>query len=170
MSVYLNRLAHIFHLFSGRRHFIFQQSGEKEPFIDEILRELPSTTKDLAPHQIQTCYEAIGYMISAQPNKAVQERLIMKLMEMPNAAVSHPRRPSFPIRADDCDDSAVGQPHAASQVECRRPRLTREHQNSLQHPQNQCFCMHKHWNFLPSPNYQNLRRYAQPLPSCFWNH
>jgi hypothetical protein len=27
-------------------------------------------------------------MISAQPNKAVQERLIMKLMEMPNAAVS----------------------------------------------------------------------------------
>lgn len=28
-------------------------------------------------------------MISAQPNKAVQERLIMKLMEMPNAAVSH---------------------------------------------------------------------------------
>lgn len=72
-----------------RRHFVFQQSGEKEPFIDEILRDLSKITMDLSPHQVQTCYEAIGYMVAAQPNKAVQERLIAKMMEMPNAAVSH---------------------------------------------------------------------------------
>lgn len=69
-----------------RRHFVFQQPGEKEPFIDEILRDLSKITMDLSPHQVQTCYEAIGYMVAAQPNKAVQERLIAKMMEMPNAA------------------------------------------------------------------------------------
>ena len=70
-----------------RRHFVFQQPGEKEPFIDEILRNLQNITGDLSPHQVQTCYEAIGLVIAAQPNKAVQERLIAKLMEMPNTAV-----------------------------------------------------------------------------------
>jgi exportin-1 len=65
-----------------------QQSGEQEPFIDEILRNLQRITADLSPLQIHTFYEAVGYMISAQPNKPQQELLIMKLMEAPNAAVS----------------------------------------------------------------------------------
>ena len=38
--------------------------------------------------QVHTFYEAVGYMISAQPNKPTQERLIDKLMELPNNAVS----------------------------------------------------------------------------------
>ena len=33
-------------------------------------------------------YEAVGYMISAQPNKPQQEKLIAKLMELPNNAVN----------------------------------------------------------------------------------
>ena len=37
--------------------------------------------------QVHTFYEAVGYMISAQPNKVQQERLIAKLMELPNNAV-----------------------------------------------------------------------------------
>lgn len=37
---------------------------------------------------MHTFYEAVGYMISAQPNKPMQERLIAKLMELPNNAVS----------------------------------------------------------------------------------
>jgi hypothetical protein len=37
--------------------------------------------------QVHTFYEAVGYMIAAQPNKPTQERLIAKLMEMPNNAV-----------------------------------------------------------------------------------
>lgn len=65
-----------------------QQSGEQEPFIDEILRNLQRITGDLSANQIHTFYEAVGYMISAQPNKPQQEILIAKLMEGPNASVS----------------------------------------------------------------------------------
>jgi exportin-1 len=71
-----------------RRHFVMQQSGESEPFVDEILRSLHRITVDLSPQQVHTFYEAVGHMISAQPNKPTQERLIAKLMEMPNNAVS----------------------------------------------------------------------------------
>ena len=89
-----------------RRHFVMQQSGEQEPFVDEILRTLHRITVDLSPQQVcinsvrvrvigtndhcqvHTFYEAVGYMISAQPNKPQQERLIAKLMELPNNAVS----------------------------------------------------------------------------------
>lgn len=73
-----------------RRHFVMQQSGESEPFVDEILRSLHRITVDLSPQQVHTFYEAVGYMISAQPNKPTQERLISKLMEMPNNAVRLP--------------------------------------------------------------------------------
>jgi exportin-1 len=81
-----------------------QQSGEQEPFVDEILRLLHRITVDLSPQQVlsvsftftaavlttlqvHTFYEAVGYMISAQPNKPQQEKLIAKLMELPNNAV-----------------------------------------------------------------------------------
>lgn len=81
-----------------------QQSGESEPFIDDILRSLHRITVDLSPQQVRftklhfrstdfvwpqvhTFYEAVGYMISAQPNKPQQEKLISKLMELPNNAV-----------------------------------------------------------------------------------
>ncbi|GAA6019734.1 hypothetical protein JCM10207_009246 [Rhodosporidiobolus poonsookiae] len=69
-----------------RRHFVMQQAGEQEPFIDEILRNLQRITADLSPLQIHTFYEAVGYMISAQPNKPQQELLIANLMAAPNAA------------------------------------------------------------------------------------
>jgi exportin-1 len=71
-----------------RRHFVMQQSQEQDPFVDEILRLLHRITVDLTPQQVHTFYEAVGYMISAQPNKPQQEKLIAKLMELPNAAVS----------------------------------------------------------------------------------
>ena len=35
-----------------RRHFVMQQAGEHEPFIDEILRTLHRITVDLAPLQV----------------------------------------------------------------------------------------------------------------------
>lgn len=69
-----------------RRHFVMQQAGEQEPFIDEILRNLLQITVDLSPQQVHTFYEAVGYMIAAQPNRATQERLVDKLMELPNNA------------------------------------------------------------------------------------
>ncbi|KIM49467.1 hypothetical protein M413DRAFT_438653 [Hebeloma cylindrosporum] len=69
-----------------RRHFVMHQSGEQEPFVDEILRLLHRITVDLSPQQVHTFYEAVGYMISAQPNKPQQEKLIAKLMDLPNNA------------------------------------------------------------------------------------
>ena len=69
-----------------KRHFVAQQIGEHEPFIDEIIRNLESITRDLAPQQVHTFYEACGYMISAQPQKPIQERLIADLMALPNQA------------------------------------------------------------------------------------
>ncbi|KAG8925963.1 Karyopherin transporter [Tulasnella sp. 419] len=69
-----------------RRHFVMQQAGETEPFVDEILRNLHRITVALSPQQIHTFYEAIGYMIAAQPNKPTQERLLARLMDLPNTA------------------------------------------------------------------------------------
>jgi hypothetical protein len=37
-----------------RRHFVMQQAGEQEPFIDEILRTLHRITVDLAPQQVSS--------------------------------------------------------------------------------------------------------------------
>ena len=71
-----------------KRHFVAHQPGESEPFIDEIVRNLQRITVDLTPQQNHTFYEACGYMISAQGQKSLQERLIGDLMQYPNRAVS----------------------------------------------------------------------------------
>ncbi|KAF2759610.1 hypothetical protein EJ05DRAFT_303808 [Pseudovirgaria hyperparasitica] len=69
-----------------RRHFVVQQAGEQEAFIDEIVRSLQKITCDLSPQQVHTFYEACGFMISAQGQKPQQERLISDLMALPNQA------------------------------------------------------------------------------------
>nr|POE52105.1 exportin-1 [Quercus suber] len=69
-----------------KRHFVMSQTGENEPFIDEIVRNMRKITQDLSPQQVHTFYEACGYMISAQGSKNTQERLISELMSFPNAA------------------------------------------------------------------------------------
>ncbi|MCJ1308336.1 Karyopherin transporter [Agyrium rufum] len=69
-----------------KRHFVAMQPGESEPFIEEIVRNMPKITNDLSPQQVHTFYEACGYMISAQGQKSVQERLIQELMAYPNQA------------------------------------------------------------------------------------
>ncbi|CAG8749182.1 22685_t:CDS:10 [Gigaspora margarita] len=68
-----------------RRQFVTQQQGESCPFIEEILNTIENITKDLSPQQVQTFYEAVGYMISAQMTKQIQERLVIMYMELPNA-------------------------------------------------------------------------------------
>ncbi|KXT02633.1 hypothetical protein AC578_1160 [Pseudocercospora eumusae] len=69
-----------------KRHFVIQQPGETEPFIDEIVKTMRKITCDLSPQQVHTFYEACGYMISAQGHKNTQERLIGELMSLPNSA------------------------------------------------------------------------------------
>ncbi|KAK4190150.1 CRM1 C terminal-domain-containing protein [Podospora australis] len=69
-----------------RRHFVALQPSENEPFIEEIIRNLGRITMDLTPQQVHTFYEACGYMVAAQGNRNVQERLLSELMAIPNAA------------------------------------------------------------------------------------
>ena len=69
-----------------KRHFVTQQPGELMPYIEEVLGSIANITHDLTPSQVHTFYEAIGNMISAQTEKHKQERLIQKLMELPNIA------------------------------------------------------------------------------------
>jgi exportin-1 len=44
-----------------RRHFVMQQSGEQEPFVDEILRLLHRITADLSPQQVNTSFTLANY-------------------------------------------------------------------------------------------------------------
>lgn len=67
-----------------RRHFIQTQVGEMVPFIEEILTNINTIICDLEPQQVMTFYEAVGYMISAQPDEKAQEALIQKYMYLPN--------------------------------------------------------------------------------------
>ncbi|KAK2560869.1 Exportin-1 [Acropora cervicornis] len=69
-----------------RRHFVQVQVGEVMPFIEEILNNTQSIVCDLQPLQVHTFYEAVGYMISAQTDSVVMERLIEKYMSLPNQA------------------------------------------------------------------------------------
>lgn len=69
-----------------KRHFVALQPGESEPFIEEIVRNMRKITCDLSPQQVHTFYEACGYMISAQGQKALQDRLTENLMSFPNQA------------------------------------------------------------------------------------
>jgi exportin-1 len=67
-----------------RRHFVQVQAGEAIPFIEEILSNMSSIICDLQPQQIHTFYEAVGHMINAQTDSAIQEKLIEKYMSLPN--------------------------------------------------------------------------------------
>jgi exportin-1 len=68
-----------------RRHFVQIQVGETQPLIDEILNNINTIICDLTPQQVQTFYEAIGYMISAQNDQVLQEHLIERFMLLPNS-------------------------------------------------------------------------------------
>ena len=48
-----------------RRHFVMQQSGEQEPFVDEILRLLHRITVDLSPQQVAIPSAIIGKLFIA---------------------------------------------------------------------------------------------------------
>ncbi len=54
------------------------------PFIDELCLNVRQIISDLEPSQVQTFYEAVGYMVSAQADAAVRDGLLNKLMEWPN--------------------------------------------------------------------------------------
>lgn len=54
------------------------------PFIEDILNNINTIICDLQPQQVHTFYEAVGHMISAQSEPALQDKLIEKYMYLPN--------------------------------------------------------------------------------------
>lgn len=71
-----------------KKHFVVIQQGEREPFINEIIRNIQSITEDLDPQQVHTFYEACGIIVSAQSQKDAREKLLSELMALPNFAWS----------------------------------------------------------------------------------
>jgi hypothetical protein len=49
-----------------KRKFVVLQLQEQQPFVGELLDNLGDTIQDLQPHQIQSFYESVGLMISAE--------------------------------------------------------------------------------------------------------
>ncbi|EMG48924.1 CRM1 Exportin-1 [Candida maltosa Xu316] len=71
-----------------KKHFVVVQMNEREPFINEIIRDIQSITEDLQPQQVHTFYEACGIIVSAQNNKEARDQLLSELMALPNMAWS----------------------------------------------------------------------------------
>lgn len=71
-----------------KRHFVVTQASEREPFINEIIRNIQSITEDLLPQQVHTFYEACGITVSAQTQKDARDKLLSELMALPNIAWS----------------------------------------------------------------------------------
>jgi len=67
-----------------KRKFVMQQLQEQEPFINELLRNLGDTIKDLENHQIHVFYEAVGEMIRSEKDPRRRDEYLAKLMELPN--------------------------------------------------------------------------------------
>jgi exportin-1 len=67
-----------------RPMFVAFHEGEPAPFIDTLLQDLPMIVSDLEPHQVETFYEACGYMISAQKEPVRRKALLENLMAQPN--------------------------------------------------------------------------------------
>ncbi|KAK6636151.1 Exportin-1 [Polyplax serrata] len=67
-----------------KKLFVMTQPGEVQPFIEEILATITTIICDLETRQIQTFYEAVGLMISAEVDEVVQTKLIEKYMALPN--------------------------------------------------------------------------------------
>jgi len=69
-----------------KRKFVTLQADEAQPFICELVTNLPSIISDLEPHQVHAFYEAVGCMLSDKGPQVLIDRvaLLGKLMELPN--------------------------------------------------------------------------------------
>jgi len=68
-----------------RDKFVILHPSETRPFIEELLDSIENTTRDLAPHQRQTFYEAVGYMVREQADKDARDKLLARLMQPSNS-------------------------------------------------------------------------------------
>lgn len=61
--------------------FVTRHDADKDPYVCELIRQLPDTQKDLEPRQKLLIYEGLGHMVSVEPLPANQERLLADLMQ-----------------------------------------------------------------------------------------
>jgi exportin-1 len=71
-----------------RRKFVTLQTAERVPFIEEIIQTLPEIIAELENSQIQTFYEALGCIVSAQTDPQIRGALLASMMSMPNQSWS----------------------------------------------------------------------------------
>lgn len=151
-----------------------QQSQEQEPFVDEILRLLHRITVDLSPLQVHTFYEAVGYMISAQPNKPQQEKLIAKLMELPNNAVrlhcSCCVLGFGGVPAQSIFSLLVGQLDVTSHDGHGSLTQPRKHPYPGKCPQDQRRGVHVNRQFLLAPDRTDIHGHARVISRSQWHH
>ena len=56
--------------------FITRNDSEKEPYINELIRQIPENQRDLESHQKLMVYEGIGHIIKVETNPMTQEILV----------------------------------------------------------------------------------------------
>lgn len=64
--------------------FVSKQTSETQPFINDLLMDLPKIISDLEANQIQVFYEAVALMIFSETNEQMRAELIRRLMALPN--------------------------------------------------------------------------------------
>uniref|UniRef100_A0A7S4MSJ1 Exportin-1 n=2 Tax=Vannella robusta TaxID=1487602 RepID=A0A7S4MSJ1_9EUKA len=69
---------------SCRSQFAINREKDTQPFLVEVINDIPNKTRDLEPPQVQTFYESLGYMIQANPPQFHQQ-LVERFMQLPNA-------------------------------------------------------------------------------------
>jgi exportin-1 len=64
-----------------RHMFISRNDYDKEPYVNDLIRQIPENQKDLEQHQKLMVYEGIGHMINAEQNPLVQESLVINQLQ-----------------------------------------------------------------------------------------
>ena len=64
--------------------FVQQQEKDKEPYLLELVRKLPSIINDLQPHQTLMVYEGLGWMVSAITDPYHKQQQLVNLMQYLN--------------------------------------------------------------------------------------
>lgn len=61
--------------------FVQRQDGDKDPYVNELIRLVPDNLKDLEVHQKLMVYEGIGHMISQEQIPIIQENLLNSCLQ-----------------------------------------------------------------------------------------
>ena len=70
-----------------KRKFMTLQADEEQPFIFQLIADLPHHVSDLQQHQVHSFYESVGTMLSDRGQQIMlsREEVIRRLMSLPNS-------------------------------------------------------------------------------------